>query len=84
MTAQFLAASTADFVPSDEPIQSLWRFACEQQMAAEGGLWDGAWRSAANAWAELARACPPQNRADASVWWTLAGDAARKARRARR
>ena len=85
MTAQFLAASTADFVPdTNDSIVSLWLYAVEQQRVAEGGLFDGAWRVAAEAWAQLARACPETHTADQAVFWGLSGTAARKARRASR
>jgi hypothetical protein len=85
MTAEFLSASTADFVPdSNDSIISLWLHAVQQQRAAEGGLWDGAWRAAADAWAQLARACPESHRQDIAVFWGLSGDAARAAKKASR
>ena len=83
MTAAFVAPG--DFTPNDDALVSLWTHACRTQMSAESGLWDGAsWRAAAEAWADLARACPEGNAQDLAVWWELASRAARKARRASR
>ena len=82
---QFIVSGTTDdFTPKDEALESLRTHACRTQMAADGGLWDGAWRAAAEAWAQLARACPEGNQRDLAIWWKLAGDAARKARRGQR
>jgi hypothetical protein len=82
MTAAFVAPG--DFTPPDDSLTSLWLFACQQEMAAESGMWGAeAWRAAADAWATLARAAPEGNLQDLQVWWGLAGAAARKARRAR-
>jgi hypothetical protein len=79
MTAEFIQAG--DFLDVEDQLQSRWLAACRAQMAAESGLWDGAWKVAADAWADLARASPPGNLQDAEVWWSMAARAARRARR---
>ena len=79
MTAAFVAPG--DFTPPDDSLTSLWLHACQLQMVADGGLFEDAWKAAADAWAQLARACPEGNSQDLAVWWGLAARAARRARR---
>lgn len=77
-----MLSEEVDFLAAgDDALQSKWLHACQLHMAAESGLWDrAAWRLAADAWADVARACPPVARQDIALFWRMAGDAARRAR----
>lgn len=76
-----IASEQVDFLGGDEALMSLWTHACRLEMAAESGLWDRrAWRLAADAWADVARACPPAAQMDIELFWRMSGMAARKAR----
>lgn len=73
----FTTTNAVDFVQVEDQVTSLWLEACRLQFAALDG---GDWADAARGWEALARACPQQALQDVAIYWTLAGEAAQKAR----
>ena len=77
----FATTNAVDFVNVEDQVSSRWLHACQAQFAAQAS--GKGWTEAATAWAELAKACPSEARRDVAIYWTLAGEAAEKARRKR-
>lgn len=78
-----LTTNAVDFTQIDDRLMSRWLYACNQQFLAMDEDTRERWESAAKAWQETARACPQHALADVALLWTLAADAAKKAKAGR-
>jgi hypothetical protein len=75
-----LTTGAVDFTQIEDQLMSRWLYAVTQQYLAQDHDTRERWESAAKAWEETARACPQHALADVALLWTLAADAAKKAR----
>ena len=75
------ATTSVLIIDVEDQLQSLWLDACRLQMVAEDENTSVRWEEAAHAWARLAKETPFEYRRDVALWWNLAADCAKKAKR---